>query len=246
MKKLLTLLSLLLFITACNEEEPSVDPYNYYPLVVGHQWKYYHECQYSINGVNQDTSRVWSTWTVTADTVINAEKTYIMSRADSNADGSLCRMKTYYSNRIDGFYAHGYFNDCGLVWFKSGSPSYQPSLFNPFPIGAQTSDTLNILDDPIHFLKYPIVTGDIWVENVFTPDMSTLRQWLGTETVETGIGPVACSKVGIYLDSLNHPMPQVQYISEKGFIKEELFDTLNNDSEYVIIHSSTVLQEVNF
>jgi hypothetical protein len=242
----LLFLLLCLFMAGCNEDDPPADPYNYYPLAVGHQWKYYYECQYSINGVNQDTSRVWSTWTVTGDTVINNEKAYIMSRIDSNANGSFCRMKTYYSNRIDGLYAHGYCNDCGLVWFKSGKPLSGPSIFNPFPQTGQTSDTVVIVDDPIHFLKYPVVIGEVWVENVYTPDMSTYRQWLGTETVETGIGPVECSKVGLFLDSLNHPMPQVQYISDKGFIMEELFDTLEDQSEHLIIHWSTVLQGVNF
>ena len=69
METIISILSIFLFLSGCQEKDDNSDYYQYYPLAIGNQWKYYCEIQYDID-VGPDTIRINSCWTVTDVTVI--------------------------------------------------------------------------------------------------------------------------------------------------------------------------------
>jgi hypothetical protein len=171
----------------------------------------------------------------------------VITRVDSNFNGTICQWKTYYTYRADGLYALGYQNMCSdIAWFKSGDQIYSNSIFNLFFINASLKDSVFIADSPLFLLKYPIEIGNSWRSLEFYNDFDIVRKWIDTESIETKLGNLTCSKLMIYRDSTDNFPTVNQWINEKGLIKDELYEILYAQTGTGYIHRITILQDVNF
>ena len=269
MKKLFWILTLAtIVLCACRKDKVQANGGNSnqaqaiqvdsFPLTIGHSWKYHTE-SHVVDSTGVSIIDVYSDeyWNIVSDTSINGILSAKISQFDTNYSGTTRLAYTYYANKSDGFYGMAVENSGSSLYLRTPASSarIQSNLLGFVESRYLETDTIQIPDTSLRFLKFPSVINDVWLSYEYngpTPDIIK-RKWVGYNTITTSAGTFNCIKLEMFRDYDSNNLPDsgyptiYQYFSSKGLIQEEVTDALNfGNGSIDSLHRISKLVQLNF
>jgi hypothetical protein len=180
-------------------------------------------------------------------------------------EGTTYLSETFYSNRADGFYMHGYksagtmclpkSNVANKILFKgyafNNIREITDFLVQSIPLHKVSIDSLIIEQPPIKILDYPLKVGARWSYRLEHDPWRIDREVLATETVQVPAGKFVCYKIRFHYDFDNdgewdENVVLTDYISSQGLVKRvgEYKDLEQTDETGAIIDTFESGEEI--
>lgn len=234
------ILAVFMAVMGCDtdDDSPQVGIYpgpdvsmNSYPMEIGNAWQY--QVDVIITGDEPSVSAYTCSFEVISDSLINGIPTKAMEQIQTE------ELHTYYStewlaNTDSGLVRLAVQGSGSSIFLKTGlydMPSFFSDVSPELMMGKL--DTVILLENPMHLLRFPAAIGESWYSNEYSPAIAMVRKWAGYNTVVTEAGSFDCLKLELFRDANSDGAPDpdwfivVQYISpDHGLIMEVLVKEL--------------------
>jgi|GEM_PF-2203892 len=225
-------------VPAPSPSQPPTPSNAFYPLTIGHQWKYETTVDLYLPAPYVHFTD-YSTYTLTNDTAFGAyDSLLVQAGRDSSDDGGIYLSRNYYMMNDSGLFNCGYImgsntrvflrnkNECKFQ-FRGMQFNSRQELSAVLSAGnSMTADSLIIESPPRQTLKKPLVLNEVWDYADYSSPFYIGKKYTGNETVVTNFGSFSCKKIQWIYDFNNDSIPDpdisiTQYISPvKGLLKE--------------------------